>query len=93
MARDGRKDEAREIARYIHNASIIPIIKAEQFSVLNVDAAHLQWQLSELENDSHPASTPEPMDNQQRLENSLAIIAGGIAQIIDWQSKVSPTTK
>jgi hypothetical protein len=58
-----------------------------------VDAAHLEWQLAELENDCHPASNPEPLDNQQRVENSLAIIAGGIAKIIEWQSKISPTTK
>jgi hypothetical protein len=70
-AKAGRKDEARNVLRFVRNASIIEILKPIEFGeIFTADVAHLQWQLSELETECHPASQADFADDFQAIKGS-----------------------
>ena len=90
-ARHGRKDDARDFLRFVRNASIIPILKQYENSgsVFDIDVAHLEWKLRELENDCHPSAQCDFKDDFSAIRASLEIIAGGVNQLLSKSSSQS----
>jgi hypothetical protein len=83
-AKNGRKDEARDILRYVRNASILDILRPIDFgTIFNVDIAHLQWQLDELELECHPASQADFKDDFTAIRAHVETLAGGMSLILD----------
>jgi len=75
-ARSGRKDSAREVFRFITNARIPQIILAFEFPPgLSVDVALLKWELSQLEQECHPASACDQTSDIKSIRVSLDLIA------------------
>lgn len=79
-ARAGRKDSAREILRFINNSRIPQILGAYEFpSGLTVDVPLLKWELSQLEQECHPASVPDTSSDIKAIRASLDLIAHYVA--------------
>lgn len=50
----GRKDEARDTLRFIHNSRIVPLLKLLDEEKFHADVAHLEWKLGELKAECVP---------------------------------------
>ena len=82
QARGGKKDEAREVARFVRNARIIEILRPIEWpDHLNVDIAHFAWQLGQLENECHPLNAATfPSDDIGKIYSLLETIAQRMEQ-------------
>ncbi len=75
-ARAGRKDSARNVLRFIRNASVIEILKAADLSCFpNVDVPLLNWELSQLETECHPSSSCDQTSDIAAIRAMLEPIA------------------
>lgn len=59
MALGGRKDDARDVLRYLRNGHVIQILKHLDEATYPKDVSHLEWKLGELENECHPQTPVE----------------------------------
>jgi len=79
-ARAGRKDAARETYRFVTNARITQILGSYEFPAgLSVDVPLLNWELSQLEQECHPASVPDQSSDIKAIRASLDLIAHFVA--------------
>ena len=79
-ARLGRKDVARETFRFISNARILQILAPYEFPAgLTVDVPLLNWELSQLEQECHPASAVDQSSDIKAIRASLDLIAHFVA--------------
>jgi hypothetical protein len=84
-ARAGRKDEARDFLKYVRCARIIQILKPIDFSqigLVSVDVSHLEWQLSELEQECHPSAPNDQTSDIAAIRSMLEIVASGIQMLL-----------
>lgn len=86
MARQGRKDEARDWLRYWRGACILDALRKTDFTgFVGVDIPHLEWQLRELENDCHPSTGPDCVSDLTAIRSCLETLAQGMALILKQQ--------
>jgi len=85
LCRQGQKDNARDVVRFVRNASILQILKAADFSNSpfgEINWALLEWELSQLELECHPAAAAENVNHDVMVLEKLDIIAGGISKLL-----------
>lgn len=73
MAKEGRKDEARNWARYFFQSSVIDILELNGKNV-----QPLREQLKNLFDECHPLNAPDFKPDIQRIADSLQILADHI---------------
>ena len=85
LCRLGQKDQGRDVLRSVRNGSVIEIVKGcdtSKFPELEMNWSLLEWELSQLEQDCHPASDPSCVNDLAKIAQTLDFIAGGISKLL-----------
>ena len=94
LVREGRRDDAADIARFIRNARIVQILKPYSGGPLKIDAAHLDWRLRELEREcAGLIVVQQAVGDAEGLHRKLDMIAAGIGRLLATQKPAQIQTE
>ena len=84
LARNGKKDEARNWMRFFRNSSILQILErhAEPDSIFPMDVPRLRAELAALESECHPLDRGDNSTEISQLIQSNKVLAFGLQEIL-----------
>ena len=80
-AKEGEKDFARDIVRFVRNSRLLPILKAAGSSVRSKDLQDLEASLNWLALESHPEDVPDFKPDLAAIRQSLERLELNVAKL------------